>query len=163
MKRHVHTLTLLPLTLSLALLFGASASAQNKMQKCGQIEIVVDINKSAGNWNNSAYVLKLQGKGEGWTIFQPEDQRGSNIKASAGMKLRFNVNDGANHPINVTPSPAGGKALDVRSGSRPAIILVDVGPSQSKTGAVRFTINGSDNAKAKINGCPDGNFYLDLQ
>ena len=163
MNRRTFSLAASASTLALALLFSSGVAAQNKMQRCGQIEISVDINKSVGNWNNSAYVLKLQGTGEGWTIFDPEDQRGQNIKATPGMKLRFNVNDGANRPINVTPSSAAGKSLNVRSGSRPAIILVDVRSSQAKTGAVRFNIDGADKAATKINGCPGGSFYLDLE
>lgn len=163
MKKVLRPRTVALLVLSLALLFTAAASAQDKTQECSHIEIVVDVNKSAGNWSNGAYVLKLQGKGQGWTIYEPEDQRGGNVKASGGTKLRFNINDGANHPVNVSPATGGGKALNVRSGSRPAIILVDVGPSQSKTGAVKFSIAGANNDKAKINGCPGGNFYIDLE
>ncbi len=163
MKNSLRPFVIAIIALSFGLLVTVSASAQDKTQACSNIQIVVDVNKSAGNWSNGAYVLKLQGRGQGWTIAEPGDQRGQNIKVPGGTKLRFNFNDGANHPVNVSPSTGDGKALNVRSGSRPAIVLVDVGPSQSKTGAVKFTIDGANNDKAKINGCTGGNFYIDLE
>ena len=138
----------------------APAVAQNKMQKCGHIRLAVDVNEGSG-WKNDVYELALQEEGGGWVILEGEHQ-GQNVPAKKGHKLRFNFNDGAKHMINVNASTKT-KSAAVKAGSRPAISLVDVTGNSGSTMAVHFDITGSPNPKAKIGGCPGGNFYISVQ
>lgn len=136
------------------------AGAQDKMDKCKNIRIEVDVNKGSGNWDNGAYELALMETGGGWVI-NSGDMKGKNVPAKKGQKLRFNFNDGNGHMVDVTCSTKSG-SCNARPGSRPAIVLVDVTGANTRA-AVNFEITGSPNAKAKINGCPGGNFYLEIE
>ena len=134
------------------------AAAQNKMQKCGHIKIAVDVNDGSG-WKNDYLELALLEEGGGWVVAEGE-HRGQNVAAKKGHKLRFNFNDGANHPINVAASTKS-KSAQVSEGSRPAICLMEV--TGSGRIAVHFDITGAPNPKAKVGGCPGGNFYVEVE
>ena len=108
-------------------------------------------------WSNDAFELALLKDGGGWVVAAT----GKNVPAKKGQKLRFNFNDGQSHPVNVSASSKS-NAVDVRGGSTGAIVLADVKAGGS-TAAVNFEITGADNAKAKVAGCPGGNFYIEIE
>lgn len=143
----------------LALALATSATAQNKMQKCGQIRIVVDLHDGS-DWTNDYAELAMLDEAGGWVIMSGA-RKGENVQAVRGQKLRFNFNDGADHMVDVKCSSKS-QAANVKAGSRPAIALVDV-TGKNTTTAIHFDIQGSPNPKAKINGCPGGNFYIDVK
>lgn len=156
MKKFIVSALALVMILGLA----TAASAQpNKMAKCGNIQASVDMHDGS-KWNNNQIQLSLLEKAGGWVI-SSGPQKGKNCPATKGQKLRFNFNDGANHPVNVKPSSKSGM-VNVRSGSRPAIVLVDVKGAGTRA-AIHFEITGSPNPKAKVDGCPGGNFYLEIE
>ncbi len=136
------------------------AAAQNKMGKCGSIQASVDLKTGGGAWENDHLKLALAETGGGWVIMEGPD-KGKNCPAAKGHKLRFNFHDGAGHMVHVKASSKAGK-VKVREGSRPAIVLVDVTGSGGRA-AIHFEVTGSPNPKAKIGGCPGGNFYLEIE
>lgn len=150
--------TISALTVLLALCLVAPAVAQTKTAKCGHIRIVVDLDDGSG-WSNDYLELALLEDGGGWVVAEG-DHRGQNVAAKKGNKLRFNFNDGANHPVDVNCTTKS-NSVAVSAGSRPAIVLVDVkGGGQA---AVHFEITGAANPKANIGGCPGGNFYIEIE
>ena len=155
MKSYVTIVLALLLLVSLA----SVAGAQDKLQKCKNIHIVVDVQEGS-SWSNSIHELALLEEGGGWVI-KDGDHKGKNVPAKRGQKLRFNFNDGHNHMVDVTCSTKSDNCK-VKPGSRPAIALVDVTGSNTRA-AIHFDITGSPNPNAKINDCPGGNFYLEIE
>ncbi len=143
-----------------ALCLVVPAAAQKKMAKCSNIQASVDVKTGGGAWENDHLKLGLLSTGGGWVIMEGEN-KGENCPATKGQKLRFNFNDGAGHMVNVKASSKAGK-VKVREGSRPAIVLVDVTGSDGRA-SIHFEITGSPNPKAKVGGCPGGNFYLEIE
>jgi hypothetical protein len=158
MKNHLVPASLLAVLA--ILLLAPAAGGQDKLQQCSAIQVTVDLQKGPGNWSNGIATLKLQAQAQGWTIALPAEQQGRNIQARPGQSYRLNFGDGT-HPVNVKASGGGGSALEVRAGSREAIVLVDV-VGGSGTHVVNFEITGSPNPAAKIGGCPGGNLYFDI-
>ena len=159
MKIGMKNLLTTALAFFMILAITTAAGAQDKMQKCKDVRVVVDV-QNGNDWTNSVYELALLEGGGGWVIASG-DLKGKNVPAKKGQKLRFNFNDGHNHMVDVKCTSKSDNCK-VKEGSRPAIVLVDVTGSNT-TAAIHFDITGSPNSNAKLNDCPSGNFYLDIE
>lgn len=142
----------------LALCLVAPAAAQDKTVKCSEIRISVDLNDGSG-WTNNYLDLALLEEGGGWVVASG-DHRGENVAAKKGNKLRFNFHDGQGRSVDVNATTKS-KAVELSAGNRPATVLANV--TGTGTAAVNFEITGSPNTKARIGGCPGGNFYIESQ